>query len=307
MQFKTRKSGRRMEKYFIEPTFTKDGIPTSFDTETQSYNGRVITAHAHIHDKIEILYCLEGALVAFLNGEEHHISAGDMAVINSNEIHQIIGDTDEVNRYLVFKIEPEMLSTSSQAVFEMKYILPFTISSADYPQIIRKQILDATELPDIFRLVDEENRQKAYGYELAIHGCACRIFLWILRYWHSLGLEISDDAIPANHIDMLKRAFSYVDTHYMENISASSTAERCNVSYSYFSRMFKKNMGRSFTDYLNQYRITKAERLLISTEKSVTEIALETGFSDAGYFIKVFKKQKGLSPRKFKKIYTQTA
>ena len=295
-----------MENYFIEPVFTKDGIPTSFDTETQSYTGRIITAHAHMHDKIEILYCLEGAMRVFLNGEENPISSGDMVIINSNEIHQIIGDTDGLNRYLVFKIEPEMLSTSSQAVFEMKYFLPFTVSTAAYPQIIRKQVLDATELPEIFRLVDEENREKAYGYELAIHGCACRIFLWILRYWHSLGMEISDTVIPSNHINVLKSAFAYVDEHYAEDISASSTAAYCNVSYSYFSRMFKKNMGRSFTEYLNQYRVTKAEGLLTSTDKSITEIALETGFSDAGYFIKVFKKQKGLSPRKFKKIYVQT-
>ena len=296
-----------MENYFIEPVFTKDGIPTSFDTETQSYVGRIITAHAHMHDKIEILYCLEGAIIVYLNGSENYISTGDMVIINSNEVHQIIGNTDGLNRYLVFKIEPEMLSTSSQSVFEMKYILPFTISSASYPQIIRKQLLETTELPEIFLLVDGENREKSYGYELAIHGCACRIFLWILRYWHSLGLEINDSSIPSNHMDMLKRAFAYVDAHYAENISASSTAEHCNVSYSYFSRMFKKNMGRSFTEYLNQFRITKAEELLTSTDKSITEIALDTGFSDAGYFIKVFKRQKGLSPRKFKKIYTQTA
>lgn len=296
-----------MDNYFIEPVFTKEGFPTSFDVDSQSYSGRVVTAEAHIHDKIEILYCLKGALVIYLNGEKNYFEQGDMVLINSNEIHKIIGDSDGKNDYIVVKIEPEMLYDSSQAIFEMKYVLPFTLKKSAYPQVFKRGVIADTDLPRLFRQIDEENRKKFFGYELAIRACVCELFLWILRYWYSLGLDLNESFdITSNHIDILKHAFEFVEQHFSENISASDTAVYCNVSYSYFSRMFKKHMGRSFTEYLNHYRVSAAESLLTTTNKNITEIALETGFSDCGYFIKVFKQQKGISPRKFKNIYVKS-
>lgn len=293
-----------MDGYFIEPIFTKNGIPTSFEVDEQQYSGKMVTAFAHIHDKVEILYCMDGELKVFLNGEESLFNTGDMIIINSNEVHSVVSETDRVNRYIVVKIRPEILYDSMQAIFEMKYILPFTLSHSAFPQVLPKDILEKTIVPGLFDEIQLENEKKEYGYELAIRGCVCKLFLWILRYWRSQGLDIERKKdISQGQIGILKKAFDFVNTHYSENISALDIAKYCNVSYSYFSRMFKLNMGRSFTEYLSNHRISKAESLLTSTDKSISEIAIDTGFSDSGYFIKVFKQKKGISPRKFKKMY----
>ena len=64
--------------------------------------------------------------------------------------------------------------------------------------------------------------------------------------------------------------------------------------------MFKKVMNKSFSEYLTDYRITKAEQLLSSTDKSVAEIAEAVGFSSPSYFIHQFKVKKNISPKQYR-------
>lgn len=80
-------------------------------------------------------------------------------------------------------------------------------------------------------------------------------------------------------------------------------AALCHMSYSYFSRMFKKVVHRSFREYLNYIRISKSELLLATTDLSITDIAMQTGFSTSSYFIQQFKLYKKISPKQFRKKF----
>jgi len=77
----------------------------------------------------------------------------------------------------------------------------------------------------------------------------------------------------------------------------------CNLNFSYFSRAFKRIMRKSFKEYMNYFRITKAEKLLISSNLNITEIAQAVGFSTSSYFIEQFKKFNSISPKQFRKKY----
>jgi AraC-like DNA-binding protein len=74
-----------------------------------------------------------------------------------------------------------------------------------------------------------------------------------------------------------------------------------NMSYSYFSRYFKSLIGKTFSEYLTYVRITEAEKMLLTTDLNITEVALESGYSNSSYFIAQFRVMKGMSPRQFKK------
>jgi len=78
-------------------------------------------------------------------------------------------------------------------------------------------------------------------------------------------------------------------------------ADIAKVSPKYLCSMFKERTHKSPVDYLIYFRVEKAVHFLITTDKSVTEIALECGFDDLSYFIKTFKKLKGVSPGIFRK------
>ena len=98
----------------------------------------------------------------------------------------------------------------------------------------------------------------------------------------------------------LESVLTYIDENYMRTVSAEKMASMCNMSYSYFSRFFKASIGKTFSEYLTYVRVTEAEKLLVSTGLNVSEIAMETGFSNASYFITQFKKHRNMTPKKFK-------
>jgi len=104
-------------------------------------------------------------------------------------------------------------------------------------------------------------------------------------------------------VKRIQSVFDYIENNYQYNITAQEMAQRCNLSYSYFSRIFTRIMKRSFREYLNYVRITKAEHLLTASELNITEIALQVGFSTSSYFIQQFKRYKDISPKQYQLRY----
>lgn len=102
------------------------------------------------------------------------------------------------------------------------------------------------------------------------------------------------------HMDVIHRVVQYVRQNYMLKISLEDIAEHVYLSPSYFSKLFKKEMGCSFNTYLNKVRIEKSKQLLLTDNMKLIDIAGMLGFEDQSYFSKVFKKTTGVSPCKFK-------
>ncbi len=98
----------------------------------------------------------------------------------------------------------------------------------------------------------------------------------------------------------LQKAVDYLNTHYNEQITLNRVSENIFVSTYYLSRMFKKELGKNFVDYLNELRIEKAKELLKDARYKTYEIAEMVGIPDAQYFSKLFKKYTGLTPKECK-------
>lgn len=100
--------------------------------------------------------------------------------------------------------------------------------------------------------------------------------------------------------DAIKRAKEYIEAQYkQEDISLKSVAAAMNFSPTYFSSLFKKEVGMNFINYLTEVRIHKAKNLLCCTTKMVYEVAYEVGFRDYRYFSQIFKRYTGFTPREF--------
>jgi two-component system, response regulator YesN len=99
--------------------------------------------------------------------------------------------------------------------------------------------------------------------------------------------------------DVLK-AQTYVQTHIGEKISLTEVADHLHLNSSYFSRMYKKETGEGFVEYVTRLKMEKAIELLDLTKNSVEQIAYELGFESKSYFLKTFKKFYGVSPKSYK-------
>ncbi len=290
-----------METAYEEKKRLVDGIKCLYECHNQCQMGMGPMSGAHYHDYIEILYGDCGTVQIILDGESYRFSKGDMVLINSREIHSTTALSSGKNSYLVIKFEPDVLYTTTQTIFEAKYLLPFTNSHSTHQKVFTRDVIQETFIPHALREISQEYSDKNYGYELAIRAAICKIFLWILRSWNRKGvMPTQDRSLDEGAMNRLRTVFTYVETHYQEDITAKDMASLCAVSYSYFSRFFKRAMQKTFREYLNFVRISEAEKLLLNTDLNITEIAMEVGFSSSSYFIEQFKQLKSISPKRFR-------
>jgi AraC-like DNA-binding protein len=99
---------------------------------------------------------------------------------------------------------------------------------------------------------------------------------------------------------LVRQAMAYIHSHYAKPICRTDLARHVALSEDYLTACFRKELGITPIAYLNRYRVHQARQLLTATSKSVTEIALEVGFSDSGYFSRVFRREVGLSPEAYR-------
>ena len=109
----------------------------------------------------------------------------------------------------------------------------------------------------------------------------------------------SDSNTSKNSIinDVLK----YVTNNYDNpELSLKNTAEHFYISYAYLSQLFSREMSESFTHYLTRIRMEKAKKLVLESHVKFTDVALQCGYNNTSYFIKVFKRTTGMTPYKYR-------
>jgi YesN/AraC family two-component response regulator len=109
------------------------------------------------------------------------------------------------------------------------------------------------------------------------------------------------DLKEAKHADLIHKALRYIQSNYQGKITLEEVATLVNLSPSYFSKVFKEGMNCSFTGYLNRYRIDQSKLLLKTTAIPLSEIGALVGFEDQSYFTKIFKKNTGMLPGKYRR------
>lgn len=106
-----------------------------------------------------------------------------------------------------------------------------------------------------------------------------------------------------HHSKPIRNAIEFIENHYATALSLERISKEVSLNPVYFSNLFKKETGETFTNYLNKYRIEKAKEALANTSATISEIAYQTGFNDPKYFSRIFRKHIGLTPLEFRSIY----
>ncbi|MBO7148277.1 MAG: AraC family transcriptional regulator [Clostridia bacterium] len=287
-------------EYFIEDSVnTERGIP--FKLCLQHFEKKKqFTIMAHMHNDIELLYVLKGDFVAYLNGARHEFSNGDLLVINSCEVHAIFSDNFDESEYIMCRFELGNLRMSGHKSDINKYVLPFMINLPFQPKIFKRADLEKYDVHKcIIEALDEYNSER-FGYELAVKANILKVLVAVLRIRGLWDSENSD--LFSNRINDITKAFEYIDKNFASNITMENVADRCLMSYSYFSRMFKGITKLNFSQYLLSVRLREAEYILATTDMPITEVAFGCGFSSSSYFVSKFREQKGITPKQYRNM-----
>ncbi len=289
-------------KWREEEKASLDGIEIPIQCMQMKQTGKRKSPIPHYHDYVEILYGLTGNLEVWINGKTRMLSQNTMIVIHSRAAHMVLSHDGKAGTYIVIKYMPQVLYAEQQTIFELKYIAPFMTDSDIYSNYFDAKSLNHTEIPDVMQNIYKEWETKAYGYEIALRIYVLKISLWLVRQWHDkLNAKLPEMHMNKNLLPAIAKAMEFAQKNY-STATTLLAAQTVGMSYSYFSRIFKKVMNKSFSEYLNRIRIAEAKRMLICTDADITRIAMDVGFSTSSYFIEQFKKQNGITPKKFRTL-----
>lgn len=254
----------------------------------------------HYHEHIEFLYAdRECDVDVWIAGESVRFRTGDMLVINSNSAHTFVNHLPK-NRYICIKALPKMVYSSDSSFFDMKYASPFFGNSLFSYRLLKASELVGSDVGQYFLCALKEWIERGYGYEVAVKAEVLRIFLWTVRHGYRIGIYPPEGmADAAENVRLIQKSVELINESYAD-ITETDAAAAASMSTSHYSRQFKLVMGRSFREYLAATRINAAERLLLTTDMSVTDIALATGFATSSHFIECFKKAKHTTPARYR-------
>ena len=256
-----------------------------------------IGAHAHIHDSIELIYITQGSFKVWVNDAEYHVQKGDVCLFRSNAIHIICADSMPENNYYVLKVQPSMFFEIASEKNAVEYVLRFTVNGMEEKVHWKAQELCGSEIEDSLTRLTVQWKKEELCRDIVLKLCAYQVILALLRSILSdKKITEKSDSASADATAQIYKVIRYIHKNYGENLDARKCCMYVNMSYSYFSRCFKKIIGKNFKEYLNEVRINHAQKLLMTTDLSVTEIAAECGYNNVSYFITMYKSMKGRTP-----------
>lgn len=258
----------------------------------------------HTHDYIELAYVVQGEFRQKILGKNITFSEGDLCLVDKNCLHQDYLAKGPAT-ILFLGIANEMFSEIMNENIATQNIIAFLQSALlgqkDLQQYIHfRPTPEATdEMEECICLLLKELLEGKTGSRYIRKGLLLRIFqIMSSQYEFTLSRE---QRKTMNWI-VFEEVAAYIRTHY-EHITIRDLTEHFHFQEDYFNRLIKNKTGLTYSAYLQKIRLEKAKKLLTSTRMSVDEIAGAVGYHNKGYFYKIFQKEYGVTPSKFRKKF----
>ena len=257
----------------------------------------------HYHDYFELLYGVSGQSLVQIGTERMSLGVGDLVLVQNGAVHaaepQISGSS-----YIVIKFLPSVLFAEGHTLSEYSYTRLF-LQNAEETAFFAASELTETPIPSLFPRLYAEWAAGEFGYELSLRADVTQVMLHLMRIRQKQGGAERLSPISTAKERLIRGALTYAETHYAE-ASEQECARTLGVSPPYLSRVFKSGMGVSFTAYVATLRLKEAEKLLVSTDAAITEIATRVGFSTAAYFTAAFRAHYEMTPSRYRKLLRGT-
>lgn len=251
----------------------------------------------HTHNFLEFVYILKGSALHKLNDTATNICEGDYFIIDYNSRHSYelkSKDFELLNcLFLPEFIDPSLKNCRSFQMLVSSYQLRFNknLFTASPSVMIYKD--DGTVKELLFKILKEFQEERT-GYLQIAHSVLVEILIVTMR-------KIYPDFTEYNNV--IDEIIKYINSEYMNELTLGDICLKFGYSFSYLSSKIKKEIGLTFTSYLQKTRIEQSMRLLLTDKMSIYEIAESVGYRDIKSFYSAFRKFAGTTPASFKKNY----
>lgn len=283
---------------------TLDGSLESVDYLPDStvrfwYNDSEEDFESHWHSAFELIAPLEGRTTVLLGQQACELHPGDIFIIPGGMLHGL--RMSPRGTRFIFLFELDVLSEIKGFTYLLSCLSdPVLLNRSTCPSIYE-------EAAALVAALAREYLSKDSLREMAIYNRLLSFLLTYGRYRLTQEGRVPQAQLSQtsqkNYAEKFNAVFAYLDQHYAEDLTLEKVADVAGFSKFHFSRIFKQFSGFNFYDYLRRRRIKAAEVLLMKPGLSVSEIALQSGFSSVSTFNRSFKEAKGCTPTEYRGMF----
>ncbi|MCR5053273.1 MAG: AraC family transcriptional regulator [Lachnospiraceae bacterium] len=252
----------------------------------------------HWHGEMEIIYIKKGKGIVEVDFKEYDVSAGTLCFIVPGQIHSIRQKEDLSMEYENIIFDLSIVKSGPMEKLSVDYFSPLEKGRLTLPTVITADHPSYRDITSCVDGMDTICMTFPKAYELALKSGLLRLFFILFSFCSH---EKRDNRHEKN-MEKIRPVIKYVENHYSEELSTRDMAKKAGLSESHFMKFFKTTMGVPFLYYLNDYRLTMASRLLLSSDDSILTIASDCGYDNLSYFNRLFKRRFGMTPRDYRKV-----
>ncbi|MEF2964867.1 helix-turn-helix domain-containing protein [Paenibacillus sp. M1] len=254
----------------------------------------------HWHEEAEFFYCIQGETLFQVDTDYFPVRAGEAVFIDGGDIHAAHTHGEEGCTFFSLVFDTNLLASAHYDAVQENLILPLQERKATFPRHIRRN--EPFELRLLEHIVEimKNCSEETPGYAGAVKG---HLYLMLSEIFAAAKTcnRTASNRSESSKIERLKTAIHYIQQNYDRPIRLSELAALIPMSEGQFCRFFKSMTRQTPMDYINSYRIRQAAELLRQPERKISDIALEVGYDNISYFIRVFRKAMNCSPSEFRK------
>ncbi|WOO35061.1 AraC family transcriptional regulator [Anaerocolumna sp. AGMB13020] len=255
----------------------------------------------HWHKEIEFTLVLSGNMFYQINEDIFYLTEGEALFGNSNTLHTGRMDKNKDCNYLSVTFNPKIIYGYEGSLIQHKYVNPLQQDTSFSSFHFDLSENWHTEIISYLMQLSVITKQESYYRELDTQ-------LLLLKLWRTFASNRPHQVketkkFEEQNIKRIKQILTYLENHFTLKIELEDVARHINLCKSECCRLFKRYMGIPLFEYLIEYRIEKSLFYVTGSDISITEIALNVGFTDPNYYSKVFRKLKGCSPTKYRQEY----
>ena len=249
----------------------------------------------HWHQAVELLLFVKGKVTCNFENGTRHFKPGDMYIINSHEVHETKCSRNAV--YLVVHIQPSIMCRYVPTFDQLRFSLTF--DREDQPKAMAYEQL-RSHMNEILRQTEGNDPVWKLERQARLFAAAA-----LLVKHFSPPLTMEETRLQRSDMTRLEPVLEYIQLHHAEELPLDEAADSMGLNKEYFCRLFKKNMGVSYLQYVYQVRTTAFCRDLEATDDPISEIAERHGFRDPKMLGQYFREIYGCTPSEKRKFFRE--
>jgi len=239
---------------------------------------------SHFHDVHEMYYLVKGSTRYFIGSEIFVLNAGEIAFVPKGVFHSTTNE---------HKTEQERILLEFDDEFVGENYAPYIRSLSQNKHVIFPSN-EINRIEEILNKIAEESLKANHDYEEMQKLYLRELLILISRYRLRGNKSKSSDSFF-----LVESAMKYISENVDSDLSLEALSKKYSISPNHLSKQFKNISGITLSEYINISRVSAAEKILKNSRMPITGVATACGFNDSNYFAAVFKKYKGVTPKKY--------